>query len=205
MAGREALGGFAALLIGVAALTACERSPAPPGPPATAVTSSATTQAASSEATTTTASTGTTTGQTSTGGGGGGGTSTGGTSGGGAIGSPIDVPTIPDPHTSMDGLQPAIEGAFIAACGDDTLCVHLEYTDGACLLGFSPSSTAPRGSTVTVLTESQEACDEANNATTEPTGGSTDEPTDGTSTDDSSGGATDGSTSSPATGLGSGP
>jgi hypothetical protein len=93
-----------------------------------------------------------------------GGGSTGDNGGGGAAGSPIDVPTIPDKHTSMDGLKPAIEGAFAEACGG-TLCVHLVYTDGACLLGYDPSDRARRGSTVTVLTESQQDCDAANGVT----------------------------------------
>ncbi|WP_207555919.1 hypothetical protein [Intrasporangium flavum] len=227
MPGREALRGMVALLVAVAALTACERSAAPSGPPDTPVASSATTQAGASEPTTVTASTpapstGSAVEPTGAGGGGGGGgtggggsgsgNGNGGNGGGGAVGSPIDVPTIPDPHTSMDGLRSAIEGAFVTACGGDTLCVQLEYGDGACLLGYSPSTTAARGSTVTVLTESQEECDAANNGppepTDEPTVEPTQEPSDSSSTGDSSGGSsggsTDGSTSVPATGQGAG-
>ncbi|WP_323101832.1 hypothetical protein [Intrasporangium sp. YIM S08009] len=224
MAGREVLVGVVALLVGVATLTACERSPAPLRPPDSSVASADTTPESSSEVITDTAPTPATstdqaTGKTSSAGGGGSdrtdgadGTSDGtsdGSSGGGAVGSPIDVPTIPDPHTSMDGLRSAIEGAFVAACGGDVLCVHLEYSDGACLLGYSPSTTAARGSTVKVLTESQDECDAANNGTPEPTDGPTDTPSGGASTGDSSGassgGATDGSTSTSASGLGSGP
>ena len=76
--------------------------------------------------------------------------------------SPIDVPTIPKQHTSMVGLRDSIERSFIDACGGQDLCVKLEYGDGACFVGYEPAAQAARGSTVKVLTESQEDCDRAN-------------------------------------------
>jgi hypothetical protein len=220
MAGREALGGLVALLLGVVTLAACERSPASSGTPSPTVAESATTPESTSGATTVTAPApaspaGSTTQQTgaadtgSTGGGAGGdtGNGNGNDNGGGAVGSPIDVPTIPDPHASMDGLRPEIERDFVKACGGDTLCVHLVYTHGACFIGYSPSATAPRGSTVTVLTESQQECDAANGVAPEPTDEPTSqEPSDGASTGDSSGGSTGASNgaSSAASSAGSG-
>jgi hypothetical protein len=198
MAGREALGGLVALLLGVATLAACERSPASSDTPSPTVAVSATTpestSESTSEATTVTAPApaspaGSTTQPTGaadtgrTGGGAGGdtgngnGNDNGSDNGSGAVGSPIDVPTVPQQHASMDGLRPEIERDFVKACGGDTLCVHLVYTHGACFIGYSPSATAPRGSTVTVLTESQQECDAANGVAPEPTDEPTDEPT----------------------------
>lgn len=196
MAQRRLLTGVTALLACVATLAACERYPAPQNSPpsdvGTAVTE--TTGSGTSETTvpTSTAESPSTGAETTTTGGGGGGGNGGnggggnggggGGGGGGAVGSPIDVPTIPDPHTSMDGLKSAIEGAFIQACGGTELCVKLEYSDGACLLGYSPSGKAERGSTVKVLTETQQECDAANGVTTEPPQTPPDAPTDTSTT-----------------------
>ncbi|WP_374970751.1 hypothetical protein [Terrabacter sp. BE26] len=107
-----------------------------------------------------------------TGGGAGGGASEGG--GNQAPGSPIDVPTIPEKHQPMDGLRAFITGLFVSACGGADLCVHLEFGDGACFVGYEPAARAERGSTVRVVTESQQDCDRA----TGPTGSGT--TTDGT-------------------------
>jgi len=85
--------------------------------------------------------------------------------GSGAAPSPIDVPTVPEKNQSMDGLRDFIERQFIDACGGHDLCVTLEYGDGACFVGYDPAVQAARGSTVKVLTESQEDCDRANGVT----------------------------------------
>jgi hypothetical protein len=192
MARRRTATGVAALLACLVALAACERYPAPSPASEVPTTVAETTSTGTTVATSTAEPPSTSSDPGPTGGGNGGSGGTGGKGNGGsgdngsgdngsgdnggAAGSPIDVPTIPDPHTSMEGLRPAIEGAFVAACGDDTLCVHLVYTHGECLLGYDPSHRAARGSTVKVLTESQKECDAANGVTTEPT----DEPTTGT-------------------------
>ena len=92
-----------------------------------------------------------------------GGGGAGGSDGGGnqAPGSPIDVPTIPEKHQPMDGLRDVITGLFVSACGGTDLCVHLEFGAGACFVGYEPATRAERGSTVRVVTESQEDCDRA--------------------------------------------
>ena len=54
--------------------------------------------------------------------------------------------------------------------------MKLEYGDGACFVGYEPAGRASRGSTVKVLTESQEECDRANGL--EESGSATDAPTD---------------------------
>ncbi|GAA2029488.1 hypothetical protein GCM10009740_18870 [Terrabacter terrae] len=92
-----------------------------------------------------------------------GGDGAGSSQGGGnqAPGSPIDVPTIPEKHQPMDGLRDVITGLFVSACGGTDLCVHLEFGDGACFVGYEPTTRAERGSTVRVVTESQEDCDRA--------------------------------------------
>lgn len=92
----------------------------------------------------------------------GGGAADGGGGGNQAAGSPIDVPTIPEKHQSMEGLRGTIESLFIDKCGGQDLCVTLAYGTGACFVGYAPAARAPRGSTVRVLTESQEDCDRAN-------------------------------------------
>ena len=56
--------------------------------------------------------------------------------------------------------------------------MKLEYGNGACFVGYEPAAQAARGSTVQVLTESQEDCDRANGL-------------------DGSGSATDGTTPGP--------
>ena len=96
------------------------------------------------------------------GGGGGGGGGSGGGGGNQAAGSPIDVPTIPAKHQLMDDVRDGITGLFVEACGGEVLCVNLEFGDGACFVGYDPAGKAERGSTVSVLTESQEDCDAAN-------------------------------------------
>lgn len=93
-----------------------------------------------------------------------GGDGAGSSEGGGgnqAPGSPIDVPTIPEKHQRMDGLRDVITSLFVSACGGTDLCVHLEFGDGACFVGYEPATRAERGSTVRVVTESQEDCDRA--------------------------------------------
>lgn len=90
-----------------------------------------------------------------------GGAGDGGGAGGQAPGSPIDVPTVPEKHEPMDGLHDAITSLFVQACGGPRLCVQLEFGDGACFVGYDPATRAARGSTVRVLTESQEECDRA--------------------------------------------
>ena len=104
-------------------------------------------------------------GATDGGGGSGGSGATDGSGGNQAAGSPIDVPTIPEKHQPMDGLRDGIKALFIAACGGHELCVKLEFGDGACFVGYEPAALAARGSTVKVLTESQEDCDRANGVT----------------------------------------
>ena len=79
-----------------------------------------------------------------------------------AVGSPIDVPTVPEQHTPLVDQRDFIERSFIEACGGQDLCVTLEYGDGACFTGYDPAAQAARGSTVKVLTESQADCDRAN-------------------------------------------
>jgi hypothetical protein len=143
-----------------------------------------------------------------------GGNSSGGNSSGGggngadggneAAGSPIDVPSIPDKHVTMDEIRAGIPDLFITACGGHDLCVKLVYGDGPCFAGYDPATRAPRGSTVRVLTESQEDCDRANgldgsgsstDGTTPDTGPSTDVPSSGTTTTtDAPGSGTSGGT-----------
>ena len=132
-------------------------------------------------------------GDTSGGNSSGDGSSSGGGGDGGneAAGSPIDVPSIPDKHVTMDEIRAGIPDLFITACGGHDLCVKLVYGDGPCFAGYDPATRAPRGSTVRVLTESQEDCDRANgldgsgsstDGTTPDTGPSTDVPSSGTTT-----------------------
>lgn len=132
-------------------------------------------------------------GDTSGGNSSGDGSSSGGGGDGGneAAGSPIDVPSIPDKHVTMDEIRAGIPDLFITACGGHDLCVKLVYGDGPCFAGYDPATRAPRGSTVRVLTESQKDCDRANGldgsgssteGTTPDTGPSTDVPSSGTTT-----------------------
>lgn len=134
-------------------------------------------------------------------GGSGGGATDGGGGGNQAAGSPIDVPTIPEKHVSMEGLRDPIRDLFVTACGGQDLCVKLEYGNGACFVGYAPAALAARGSTVRVLTESQEDCDRANgldgsgsttDGTTQGSTPSTDVPSSGTTGSGTTGSGTNG-------------
>ncbi|MGH1564023.1 hypothetical protein [Mumia sp. DW29H23] len=73
-----------------------------------------------------------------------------GGNGNGAPGSPVDVPSIPDPGVPIDDVRDGIIGVWADACGGE-VCVELEWEDGTCFQGFDPSDgQVDRGSTVVV-------------------------------------------------------